>query len=182
MARVSGRRVPRRFALAPSGGALSGATVRQVTTQATHAWSTLSPAEVRQVGVTFVQEKIGAHGWRTELVDARSNTMAARRGQRRLEVHVRTVRGLNYAFLPKRRFRLADDRLVAYVRLTDSDAARLYLIPSRAWETPDGLLVSRDFADNGLASEPEYGIQISQKRLDELERFAWHRMAPALLG
>ena len=137
---------------------------------------------MRQVGLALVQERIGTHGWNTELVDARTNTLAARRGQRRLEVHVRTVRGLNYTFLPKRRFGPADDRLVAYVRLTGSDAARLYLIPSRAWETPDGLLVSRDFAARGLSSEPEYGIQISQKRLDELERFAWHKMAPALLS
>ena len=114
--------------------------------------------------------------------DARSNRLVARRGAREIEVHVRVVRKLNYTYLSKRSFAPSPDRSAAYIRRPDAAALELYLIPSRAWETPDELLPSRDFGA-GMSSEPEYGIQVSQGRLEDLEqRFAWTRTAREHLG
>jgi hypothetical protein len=135
-------------------------------------WASLSRSEVRDVGVERVQRELKRLDWsvrRSE--DARSNLLVARRGAREIEVHVRVVCGLNYTFVPKRSFAPAPDRYVAYVRLLDGSPLELYLIPSRAWETPDELLPSRDFGA-GMSSEPEYGIQVSQGCLEELEQRA----------
>ena len=146
-------------------------------------WATLSRSEVRDVGVQRVECELERLGWsvrRSE--DARSNLLAARRGAREIEVHVRVVRRLNYTFLTKRSFAPSPDRYVAYVRLPDGSPLELYLIPSQAWESPDELLPSRDFGA-GMSSESEYGIQVSQGRLEELEhRFAWATSAREHLG
>ena len=146
-------------------------------------WSALSRSEVRTVGVERVQHELERLGWSVRRADdARSNVLTARRAARLVEVHVRVVRKLNYTYLSKRSFTPAPDRYVAYVRLPDGSPLALYLIPSQAWESPDDLLPSRDFGA-GMSSEPEYGIQISLGRLDELEqRFAWRTSAHVHLG
>ena len=146
-------------------------------------WVSLSRSELREVALTRVRQELERLGWSVENpADARSNLLLAHRGAREIEVLVRVVRGLNYTFVMKRSFRPAPHRYVAYVRLPSRSPLELYLIPSQAWETPDALLPSRDFGA-GMSSEPEYGIQVSQGRLDELERrFGWITSAPASLG
>ncbi len=101
-----------------------------------HAWSALTVGEVSHTGIAIAQERLAGLGWSSVLVGGgRRNVLDARRGNRTLELHVRVVRGLNYRFLLKRRFAPAEDRLVAYVRLAEGQAAQLFLIPSRVGNT-----------------------------------------------
>jgi hypothetical protein len=99
--------------------------------------------------------------------------LVAVRAQTRLEVHVRIARDLNYTFLTKPRFRPRSGLYACLVRLPTGAPAELYLIPSRAWESPDALLVDR--AHVGLVSEPEWGINLSPRTLERLQAFDFDR-------
>jgi hypothetical protein len=146
-------------------------------------WTQLSRTEIRELAIGRVSNELARFGWSVRRpADSRSNRLEASRRGGRLEIQVRVVRKLNYTFIRKRDIDLTDETLVAYVRLPDSSPLELYLIPSRAWESPDALLPSRDFGA-GMSSPPEFGIQVAVSRLDELERrFGWGRTADRLLA
>lgn len=134
-------------------------------------WSRLDRTELREMALRLARTALERGGYEvTGPLDDRSNLLTAERSGASLEVHVRTSRNLNYTFLPKATFRPGEDRAALLVVLLDEEPPRLYLIPSRAWETPDSVLVDREYDD--LASEPEWGINLSQSGLQALERFA----------
>jgi hypothetical protein len=91
-----------------------------------------------------------------------------RNGQQ-IEVHVRTLRTPVYAFWLKKHFHLASNRLAALVLLLDGQPPAAYLVPAVAWREPNALLVSRDY--EGLASEPEWGLNLSGRTLPMLDEY-----------
>jgi hypothetical protein len=54
----------------------------------------------------------------------------------------------------------------------------LFLIPSRAWESPTQLLVSRDY--EGKKSKPEWGINLSHRNLPLLEPYRFEAQVKTL--
>jgi hypothetical protein len=134
-------------------------------------WSRLTRSEVREHGLSLIERELGRVGFRVRAeTGQRRNVLHAEREGRRLEVHVRTVRNLNYAFWPKARFQPRADPYAGLVRLPDDAPAELYLIPSLAWHSPDALLVAPDY--QGLASAPEWGVRLTHRNLPLLARFA----------
>jgi hypothetical protein len=102
----------------------------------------------------------------------------ARRGGRVLEAHVRTLRKPVYAFWGKRRFELSAIRFAALVLLIEERPPAAFLVPSLDWQEPNVLVVSRDY--EGLASEPEYGLNLSGKTMSLLEEYRIARMLRSL--
>ena len=136
----------------------------------TRRWSALDRPQLREVAIGLARRSLEDAGYTVAgPFDQRSNILAADGGHVPLEIHVRTSRNFNYTFLTKANFQPADDRAALLVLLLDDDHPRLYLIPSRAWETPNGLLVDREYDD--LASDPEWGLTLSADKLSLLERF-----------
>jgi hypothetical protein len=143
----------------------------RVTELAARRWSDLDRIELRGLALELAREALEKAGYAvTGPFDQRSNILAADTDADTFEVHVRTSRNFNYTFLTKANFQPADARSALVVVLVDEEDPRLYLIPSRAWETADDVLVDREYDD--LASDPEWGLNLSRRALSTLERFA----------
>ncbi len=56
----------------------------------------------------------------------------------------------------------------------------LYLVPSRVWEMPNGVFVSRDY--EGLKSKPEWGLNVSQRNTAVLDPYRFETMMEQLCG
>lgn len=98
------------------------------------------------------------------------------------DVQVKSLRprnGQGYAFLPKRCFDLRDTQLAVLVLFEEGHPPQLFLIPSRDWNSPTPLLVSRDYPGSNK-SKPEWGIQISGKTRPLLARYAFEQQAKKL--
>jgi hypothetical protein len=95
------------------------------------------------------------------------------------EVQVKSIRGLNYVFMQKDKFPLRPDRLAAVVILVEDQSPDLYLIPAPAWESPNALLVSRDY--EGKQSKPEWGLNLCTKNLPLLANFRFDGMVGSLM-
>jgi hypothetical protein len=91
------------------------------------------------------------------------------RSGQQIDAHVRTLRRPVYAFWTKKSFGLAPNRFGALVLLRDGHPPAAYLVPALAWRTPDALVVSRDY--DGLASEPEWGLNLSGRTLPLLDEY-----------
>lgn len=142
-------------------------------------WSRLSRQEVRDHGLSLMQSELARLSFSVQAeTGQRRNVLHAKRGRRQLEVHMRTVRDLNYAFWPKARFQPRVDLYAGLVRLPEGAPAELYLIPSMAWNSPDAPLVAPEY--EGLASEPEYGVRLTQRNLPLLAQFTFDRTLGAL--
>jgi hypothetical protein len=138
-------------------------------------WSRLTRAQVRDHGRAIVAAAFEREGFKTQPSDA---VVHASRGGVALEAHVRTLRKPVYAFWEKRRFELAPTRFAALVLLIDERAPAAFLVPSLAWRSPNRLVVSRDY--EGLASEPEWGLNLSGRSMPLLEEYAIARVLRSL--
>jgi hypothetical protein len=96
------------------------------------------------------------------------------------DVQVKSVRKLNYVFMRKDVFRLRPNLLLALTLFEDGLAPNQYLIPAMRWTQADELFVDRDY--EGLASMPEYGLNLSRSRLHQLEPFRLERAAVDVFG
>jgi hypothetical protein len=137
-----------------------------------HLWSTLGRREIKELGRSLVEQRFEARGCVvTRDADARSGRLVVRRRETIIEVYVSTQRAGGYALWTKRRLQLDGDRYVALVVLADGEPPQLFAVPTLAFLDPVPPLVSRDYI--GLASEPEYGIELTASALDALDRYAW---------
>ena len=93
------------------------------------------------------------------------------------EIQTKSVRGMNYIFFQKEKFVLRESLLAAVI-LLPLKAPELYLLPSRAWEMTDALLVDRPY--NLLKSKPEWGLNLSSRNRVLLERFRFSSMVRTL--
>lgn len=85
------------------------------------------------------------------------------------DVQVKSVRGMNYIFFSKEKFRLRENLLAAITIFRDGEQPELYIIPSPVWSNPSDLFVSRDY--EGLKSKPEWGLNLSRRNLALLEPY-----------
>jgi hypothetical protein len=57
----------------------------------------------------------------------------------------------------------------------------IYLIPSKVWKSPNEVFVDRDYDKPGQTSKPEYGINISQKNYDILDKYRFETVVQNFL-
>jgi hypothetical protein len=92
-----------------------------------------------------------------------------------IEIQVKSLRGLGYAFAQKDKFKIRESLYMSFVMLKEGEAPILYLIPSTAWLDPNELFVSRNY--EGKKSKPEWGLNISQRNMPLLEKFTFENFA-----
>jgi len=80
----------------------------------------------------------------------------------------------NYIYFLKENFKLRENRLATILLFENMKEPMIYLIPSLEWLSPNSLLVSRDYINK--KSEPEWGLNISQKNKTVLEQYQFDRI------
>lgn len=146
-----------------------------------HDWSRLNHLQLGRYAEYFVKMEFTLFGFDiySSEVDDRGIDFVIRRGiNRYYDVQVKSIRALNYIFLPKDRFQLRPNLLAAVVIFRPESSPDLYLIPATTWEAPNDLFVSRNY--EGKKSKPEWGLNLSQRNLPLLVRFAFEKMVSEL--
>lgn len=146
-------------------------------------WQQLSKLQLGAYAEYFVKMEFTMHGFQvyTSEVDDRGVDFVCRHADGPFfEVQVKSFRGTGYVFMPKHKFALRDDLLLALVRFTDGNPPELFLIPATAWRAPDTLLVDREY--EGLKSKPEWGLNLSMRNLPLLSRYAFDAWVQGVVG
>jgi len=99
---------------------------------------------------------------------------------RYLDVQVKSVRNLNYVFIPKDKFINSENFFVALVLFGELDLPGLYLIPACAWRSENALFKYKAY--EGLKSKPEFDINLSRKNLPLLEEYEFAKVIAKLLN
>jgi hypothetical protein len=94
------------------------------------------------------------------------------------DVQVKSIKGYNYIFFPESKFILRKNLLASILVFHLGVLPKLYLIPSMEWRNTNDLLVYHDYI--GKQSNPEYGLNISRKNLEILDRYSFDKMVLTL--
>lgn len=144
-------------------------------------WSRLNHLQVGRFAEYFVKMEFTLYGFDiyTSEVDDRGIDCVIRKDcDRYYDIQVKSARGFNYIFFQKAKFNLRPNLFAAIVILQPLHSPELYLIPSEAWQSPNGLLVNRDY--EGKKSKPEWGLQLNQKNLPLMAPYKFDAVAPSL--
>jgi hypothetical protein len=148
-----------------------------------YVWSALNNQQVGAYTEYFVKMELTMFGFQvySSEVDDRGIDFVARHGSGPfIEVQVKSLRTSGYTFMQKSKFILDDNLYLAFGLLTEGKPPDLYLIPSRTWEMPNPVFVSRDFGE-GLKSKPEWGLNVSARNMAALEQHRFETSVERLL-
>lgn len=95
-----------------------------------------------------------------------------------ISIQVKSIREKGYVFMQKSKFNLSSDLYMALAILHEGIEPKLFLIPSKAWENRNALLVDRDY--EGKKSKPEYGLNLSIKNMGLLEEYSFTKIVEDL--
>lgn len=135
-------------------------------------WSSLNHLQVGRYAEYYTKMEFTAFSFDvyTAEVDDKGIDFIVRKGEDRYyDIQVKSVRGMNYIFFPKDKFRLRDNLLAAVVLFSDGQPPSFYLIPSTVWREPNLLFVGRDY--EGKSSKPEWGLNLSKVNLPLLDAY-----------
>jgi len=142
-------------------------------------WSSLNNQQVGTYFEYFVKMEFTMYGFEvytTEVDDRSIDFVARKNGCPFVEVQAKCLRNYGYVFMVKSHFKPKQGVYVALGLLFDGREPLSYLIPSTVWLQPNGVFVDRDYSEPGLKSKPEWGINVSQRSLRELEQYSMERM------
>lgn len=93
--------------------------------------------------------------------------------EKHIDVQVKTIRNIGYVYVSKETWKngLRENLILVLVLLKNNEMPSVYFIPSKVWETPTLLFTERKYEKEGQTSKPEWGINISQKNMEELEQY-----------
>lgn len=146
-------------------------------------WNRLNRQQMGKYAEYFVKMELTMHGFQvygSEVDDRGIDFVARFEHGPFLRVQVKSLRSLGYVFMRKHVFVPSDDLYLALALHFEDQPPELFLIPSTAWNTPDALFVSRDYT--GLQSEPEWGLNLSNRHLPSLAPYRFEPMVGRLMG
>lgn len=91
-----------------------------------------------------------------------------------IDVQVKTIRDKSrYVFVAKETWKneLRDNLYLILVILKNNEIPSVYFIPSTVWKSPTILFTDKNYDKEGQKSKPEWGINISKKNMDELNKY-----------
>lgn len=136
-------------------------------------WSKLNSMQLGRYAEYYAKMEFASYGWDvyTSEVDDHGVDFVARPPQSNCfyEIQVKSCRNYTYVFIPKEKMPISDTRLFCYLRFEDGKTPDFYVIPSKAWETPNAVLVDYPYDKPNQKSAPEWGISISKTKLALLE-------------
>jgi hypothetical protein len=144
-------------------------------------WSRLNHLQLGRYAEYFAKMEFTMYGfdvYSSEVDDRGIDFILRKSNDQYYDVQVKSIRGLNYIFFPKHKFQLRENLYAAVVIFLDGQPPQLYLIPSKVWENPNPLFVSRDY--EGKKSTPEWGLNLSQKNMPLLQPYAFDVMIEQL--
>ena len=142
-------------------------------------WSSLNTQQVGTYFEYFVKMELTMYGYEvytTEIDDRSIDFIARKNGCPFIEIQAKCLRSYGYVFMPKTHFKPREGVYVALGLLFEGKEPISYLIPSKVWLQPNSVFVERNYDAPGLKSKPEWGINLSQKNLHEIEKFAIDKM------
>lgn len=138
-------------------------------------WSELSHLQLGRYAEYYAKMEFASYGYDvyTSEVDDHGVDFIARNpvNGKYYEIQVKSIRNWGYAFIPKDKIEISSTRLVFLLRFTDGNLPDCYVVPATAWDTPNTLLVDRNYEKPGQTSKPEWGINLSKKNLPLLELY-----------
>lgn len=93
--------------------------------------------------------------------------------EKHIDVQVKTIRNTGYVYVSKETWKdgLRENLNLVLVLLKNNEMPSVYFIPSKVWENPSALFTDKNYEKEGQTSKPEWGINISQKNMEELEQY-----------
>lgn len=151
--------------------------------QMQHDWSRLNHLQIGRYAEYFTKMQfilLGLDVYSAEVDDRGIDFVVRQEPDRYWDVQVKSVRKLNYVFVRKDVFPLRPNLLLALTLFEDGYAPDQYLIPASRWSQPDEFFVDREYV--GKASKPEYGLNLSRKRLPQLEPYRFEHAGTNVFG
>ena len=139
-------------------------------------WSILNHLQLGRYAEYYAKMEFASYGFEvytSEVDDHGVDFVAKLPGENRYyEVQVKSVRDYGYIYMAKSKMpELSEDRLVCYLHFIDGQLPDVFVIPATAWENPNAVLVDRKYDKPGQKSEPEWGINISKKNYNLLDKY-----------
>jgi len=144
-------------------------------------WSQLNHLQLGKFAEYFVKMEftmLGFDVYTTE-VDDKGIDFLIRNGTNYYDIQVKSISGKNYIFFPKSKFILRPNLFAAIIIFREEIEPKIYLIPSMEWTKPNNLLVSRDYENK--KSKPEWGINISERNIELLEKYKFSQTTKLLI-
>ncbi len=144
-------------------------------------WKNLNRQQVGTFSEYFVKMEMTMHGFQvysTEVDDRGIDFVARYENGPFLSIQVKSIREKGYVFMQKEKFDLSPELFLALAILNEGVEPRLFLIPSEAWGKPNELLVDRNY--EGKKSKPEWGLNLSSKNMNLLEKYSFVNIAVRL--
>jgi hypothetical protein len=141
-----------------------------------HHWKSLNKQQVGAYAEYFVKMELTMHGFQvysTEVDDRGIDFVARREIGPFIEIQVKSLRAMGYVFMQKTKFPLRQSTYLALCLFTEGHDPKLFLIPSTVWLAPNTIFVDRNYDTEGMTSKPEWGVNVSQKNMPELSRYAF---------
>lgn len=92
-----------------------------------------------------------------------------------LEFQVKSKLKAEYVFMPRSKFNIENPNMYLFLVLfKNNENPQCFIIPAFDWNEPNSLLRVRDYEN--LKSEPEYGLNLSNKNLQYLEKYRIENM------
>jgi hypothetical protein len=91
-----------------------------------------------------------------------------------IDIQVKTVRqNTKYVFVPKKSWQneLRENLYLALVLLENNKMPIIFMIPSIDWKKPNDLLKDRNYLKEGQTSNPEWGVNLSRKNMELLNKY-----------
>jgi hypothetical protein len=148
-----------------------------------HSWKSLNKQQVGAYAEYFVKMELTMHGFQvysTDVDDRGIDFVARRDADPFIEVQVKSLRTMGYVFMQKTKFPLRQGTYLALCLFTEGHEPKLFLVPSTVWLTPNAVFVDRKYEGDGMKSKPEWGVNVSQKNMPELSKYAFESTIKAL--
>jgi len=137
-------------------------------------WSKLNSLQLGAFAEAYAKAVFQSKGFSTyssDVDDRGVDFLAESQSGAILKVQVKSIRGNGYVFMTKEHFKPEQNYVLCLLRFGSTESPDVFIIPSKAWMSPNALLVSRDYGE-GMKSRPEWGVNISRKNEEMLERYS----------
>jgi hypothetical protein len=151
-------------------------------------WSSLSKPQLGKYAEHLAKMEfilLGCDVFTSEVDDHGIDLVIRTRGGQHYDVQVKSFRSKSgstpYVYLQKSIFPILPNRLLALIQFTDGEAPALFLIQAEVNGKHNDVFDSYDY--EGKQSDPEWGLRLSQKKLDLLnQQCHFHLVARQLLA
>ena len=126
--------------------------------------------------VATVAHALDKHGCTTQWTEEKQmdvDILATLPNDNIIKIVVRTVSAdSQYTWINQKKFDIKDESLyIAALYIRNNIDKEIYLLPATEWQKAGTPFSTKNYDKPGLISEPEFGINFSQKTLEKLNAF-----------